>query len=163
VPHAARRHAIRYSERIIVHTSLTARLTPLVGMLALAAAPALALPRVSSPVPADSSHAQAVLSTTPSAFMWSGVYRVHLALGGRDAAPAALVVEREPAGLSGFMLVDERGAPLSAVRVEGDVLRARITTAQGTGELTLRITGDVVTGTLKVGKQRWDVSGQRTA
>jgi hypothetical protein len=163
VPHAARRHAIRHSERIIVHTSLTARLTPLVGMLALAAAPALALPRVSSPVPADSSHAQAVLSTTPSAFMWSGVYRVHIALGGRDAAPAALVVEREPAGLSGFMLVDERGAPLSAVRVEGDVLRARITTAQGTGELTLRITGDVVTGTLKVGKQRWDVSGQRTA
>jgi hypothetical protein len=156
------RHATLHWERIIVRTSISSRWAPLVGALVLAAAPALALPRASSLDTADSSRAQAVSSTAVTPSAWSGVFRVQFALGGRNAAPAAIVVERAGDGLSGFMLVDERGAPLSGIRVDGDVLHARVATAQGSGELTLRIANGEVTGTLKVGKQSWDVTGQRT-
>ena len=153
----------------MVRTSNTLRLASLIGALvvAVAPAPAAALQAVTtvSPVALADSVRTADDNTTHLAprTAWSGVFRVQLSLGTKDAAPAALVVERVLEGLSGFMLVDTRSASLSGIRVEGDMLRARVSTAQGNGELTLRIVGDAVSGTLKVGKQTWEVVGQRSA
>lgn len=116
-----------------------------------------------APTPANAITPTRVAITPAYASAWSGVFRVQFALEGRDAAPAALVVERTTAGASAFMLVDERGLPLGKLRIDGDVLHAVLTSEHGTGELTLHITGDQVIGTYRVGKQRWDVSGQRSA
>lgn len=135
-------------------------LASIVGLVAVTAAPARARPTTHAPVALHAAHAAHAARTTPAP--WSGVFRVQFALAGRHTAPAALVVERPADGLSGFILVDEKGLPLGNLRIDGDVLRARLTTEHGTGDLTLRITGTDVAGTFTVGKQRWDVTGQRT-
>jgi hypothetical protein len=162
-------HAIEW-ERIIVRTSNTLRLASLVGALvvAVAPAPAVALQAVTtvSPVALVDSARTATVDETHLAprTAWSGVFRVQLSLGSREAgAPAAIVIERVLAGPSGFMVVDSRTVSLSEIRVEGDLLRARVTTGDGVGTLMLRVSGDAVSGTLKVGKQTWDVIGQRSA
>ena len=151
----------------MVRTSNTLRLASLIGALvvAVAPAPAVALQAVTTVSPVALVDSARTVDDTHLAprTAWSGVFRVQLSLGTKDAAPAALVVERVLEGLSGFMLVDTRSASLTAIRVEGDMLRARVATAQGNGELTLRIVGDAVSGTLKVGKQTWEVVGQRSA
>jgi hypothetical protein len=151
-----------------VRTSNTLRLASLIGALvvAVAPAPADALQAVATTSPValvDSARTTDAPRTAAPRSAWNGVFRVQLSLGTKDAAPAALVVERVMDELSGFMLVDTRSASLTGIRIEGDVFRARVTTAQGNGELTLRIVGDAVSGTLKVGKQIWDVVGQRSA
>jgi hypothetical protein len=155
-------------ERIIVRTSNTLRLASLVGALVVAAtpAPAVALQAVATVSPialVDSARAVDETRLAPRT-AWSGVFRVQLLLGSQQAgAPAAIVVERVLAAPSGFMMVDTRSVPLGDIRVDGDLLRARVTTGQGEGVLQLRVTGDAVSGTLKVGKQTWDVVGQRSA
>jgi hypothetical protein len=161
------------SERITVRTSITSRLASLAGAIVLAAAPATAVALQIAPAAAAPTASTVALvdsaRTTESAGLvspsvaWSGVFRVQMALGTKSAAPAALIIERAMEGLSGFMLVDTHSVSLSGVRIEGNVLRARVPTASGDGDLTLRIIGDSVSGTLKVGKQTWEVSGQRSA
>ena len=160
-------HAIEW-ERIIVRTSNTLRLASLVGALVVAAAPApaVALQAVTTVSPvalADSARTVDETHLAPRT-AWSGVFRVQLSLGRREVgAPAAIVVERVLAGPSGFMVVDSRTVSLSDIRVDGDMLRARVTTGDGVGTLMLRVSGDAVSGTLKVGRQTWDVVGERSA
>lgn len=153
-----------------MRSSLLVRLASLLatGAVAVAAAAAPVVARAQFTTVAlvrDSANgtlAPSSVARTTSSGAWNGVYRVQLALSGKDAAPAALVVERAADVPSGFMLVDVRGAPLSAIRIDGDTLRARVATAEGVGDLTLRIDGDRVIGTLQVGRHRWDVTGQKT-
>lgn len=151
-----------------MRTSNTLRLASLVGALvvAVAPAPAVALQAVTTVSPValiDSARTVDETHLAPRT-AWSGVFRVQLSLGTREiGAPAAIVIERVLAGPSGFMVVDARTVSLSNIRVEGDVLRARVTTGDGVGVLTLRVTGDTVSGTMKVGKQTWDVVGERSA
>ena len=147
-----------------MRTVTITRLAPLLGALALALAAAPANARAADTTFVTTSTGTVVPAAAAVANgVWTGVFRVHLALAGKDAAPAAIVFERAFDAPSGFMLVDSRGAPLSAIRIDGDVLRARVATANGVGDLTLRLDGGVLTGTLQVGRQRWDVSGQKTA
>ena len=138
-----------------MRTSIASRLAPALGALALFAAPVYALQsRLVTPP------AVVTVASLP-ATSWSGVYRVQLA--GKNAAPAAIIVERTFDGFSAMMLIDEHGTPLTKLRVDGDSLTGRVQTQSGDGVLKLRIDGETITGTLTVGREKWDVTGQRTA
>jgi hypothetical protein len=135
-------------------SSIVSRVIPLVGAIALAATSALAQSHAMPP-----SNTMAIAAAP--AVSWSGVYRVQLE--GKNSAPAAIVVERTQEGLAAIMLIDEHGTPLSRLKIDGDSLSARVATGTGEGILSLRIDGQQITGTLKVGKEKWNITGQRTA
>jgi hypothetical protein len=137
----------------------TARTLALSLALAAAAAPAAAQSSF-TPTPAPSAAAAAASS---AAAMWSGVYRIDVAKGD-EVLPMRVVVERMgPAGVDGTVLLGGTASALANVRLEGGELRATMVTSSGKGELVLRQTDAGVTGTLKVGKATWSVTGERSA
>jgi hypothetical protein len=133
-----------------------ARTLALTLALAAAAAPAAAQTSF-TPAPTAS-----VATTPAAAAAWAGVFRIDVAKGD-EVLPMRVVVERAGAGLDGTVLLGGTASALANVRFEAGELRATMVTSSGKGELVLRQTETGVTGTLKIGKTTWSVSGERSA
>ena len=129
------------------------------GVTMLAAATPAAAQLAYAP---PAAHAAATV-TNPVADRWTGVYRIEARSGG-EAVPMRVIVERAASGsrLDATVLLDNRAAALDKVSGDEDELRAVMTTSAGRGELVLRPTATGVTGTLRVGKITWQVTGERS-
>jgi hypothetical protein len=137
----------------------TARALALSLALASLAAPAAAQ---TSFAPAPAPGAAATQGAAASAAAWSGVYRIDVSKGD-EVLPMRVVVERVGNTLEGTVLLGGTASALANVRFEGGELRATMVTSTGKGELVLRQTEAGITGTLKVGKTTWTVTGGRSA
>ncbi len=116
--------------------------------------------------------AQQVAYTTPSASVtpvaapapsrWVGAYRLTFVDNTGSVLDVRVFVE--PAGdrVVGLLVVDQHASGITAIRTDGDTLRAQIVAEEGKGELVLRNTTDGVAGTLTIGKRVWQVSGARS-
>ena len=138
---------------------LPARTLALSLALAAAAAPIAAQ---SSFTPAPASCAAAAPALSAAAAVWSGVYRIDVAKGD-EVLPMRVVVERVGSSLDGTVLLGGTASALANVRFDNGELRATMVTSSGKGELVLRLTEAGVTGSLKVGKTTWSVTGERSA
>ena len=77
-------------------------------------------------------------------------YRVSITLPNHQRSSAVVLVEHEPQGLTGMLIVD--GSPASAlqrVRIENGVLTAEVVTTSGLADLTLALV-DRSTATLSL-------------
>ena len=61
------------------------------------------------------------------------------------------------------LLVDQRAMQMRVVRADAGTLQASVATEHGAGDLTLRVEGDAMNGTLAAKKHAWKVSGARSA
>ena len=112
-----------------------------------------------TPTPAPAATAAA---TSFAAAAWSGVYRIDVAKG-TEVLPMRVVLERLGGTLDGTVLLGGTASALADVRFEVGELRATLVTSSGRGELVLRQTESRVTGTLKIGKAVWTITGERSA
>ena len=133
--------------------------------LALSLAPAAAAARTAALAgypPAPGPRGAAAPALSAAAAVWSGVYRIDVAKGD-EVLPMRVVVERVGSSLDGTVLLGGTASALANVRFDNGELRATMVTSTGKGELVLRQTEAGVTGTLKVGKTTWSVTGERSA
>jgi len=132
----------------LIQTRSTARS---LAIAALLVAPALVAASTPHPTPRATAHA--VVPVT-------GSYR--LTVASKHARKTAdLVVEQTADGYVGYVLTNESETPLTNIAIQGDTLRAHVTTSAGDGELVLRITDAGITGTLKLPMKTLTVSGER--
>ena len=98
----------------------------------------------------------------PAASRWVGAYRLTFVDNAGSVLDVRVFVE--PAGdrVVGLLVVDQHASGITAIRADGDTLRAQIVAEEGKGELVLRNTADGVAGTLTIGKRVWQVSGARS-
>jgi hypothetical protein len=93
----------------------------------------------------------------------AGIYRLTLTAKNRPEKSVHLVIREIAHGMDGVLLSDENESWLSAVRVDGDTLRATVSTSEGEGEIMLLVTDTLVSGTLTVGHQQIAIRGERSA
>ncbi len=74
-----------------------------------------------------------------------------------------LRLEQGLEGYSAVLLTDSQWVELEEVRLEGETLHARASTSAGRAELTLRVTLDGVSGTMRIGKHTITVKGERAS
>ena len=135
---------------------LTART---LALTAVAAAGALTTP----------AHAQRSYASTPApaaapaAAEWNGIYRLTLTSREEGEVAARVLVERVDGAVDGTLLVSGGSTALTAMRADGDELRARVRTSKGEGTLVLRRSAGGVVGTLTVGQARWEIAGARSS
>jgi hypothetical protein len=100
-----------------------------------------------------------VLAAAPA--QWVGVYRLMFNEPSGAMLDARVIVEPAGSRITGMLIVDQHASGITAIRADGDALRAQIVAQEGRGELVLRNSGEAITGTLTIGKRVWQVSGQR--
>ncbi len=76
--------------------------------------------------------------------------------------PAKVMLEHRSGRLEAMLIVDQRIAAMRVVRSDAESIRAIVTMPDGTGELTLRVSGDTIEGTLTARKHAWKVTGVRS-
>ena len=126
----------------------------LVSLAALGGRPASAQPALAA--------ASVSAAVAPAPEIAPGVYRIALD-NGRETVHARVVMERVGDALEGTVLMEATASALIQVRSENGEIRANMLTSDGRGELVLRPTESGVSGSLKVGKITWSISGQRSA
>lgn len=127
---------------------------------AIALSTVAAAPLSARPVSAALPDTVVATPSAPSA-KWVGVYRLTLAEKDGAMLDTRVLIEPNGASLVGMLLVDQHASGMTDVKVEDEALVARVVTAEGKGTLTLRSGEEGVTGTLKIGKRTWAVSGVR--
>jgi hypothetical protein len=139
------------------YTTRARTLSLALGLATLVAAPApAALAQASfAPAPAAASAEHA------AAAAWVGVYRVDMTKG-TETIPVRVIMERVGESLDGTILVGGTASALGSVQADGMELRAAVTTSAGRGELVLKATATGITGTLKIGKTVWSLTGSRS-
>jgi hypothetical protein len=125
-----------------------------IALSTVAAAPLSARPV--TPAPSDT-----VVTASAPTTKWVGVYRLTLAEKDGAMLDTRVLIEPNGAQLMGMLLVDQHASGMTDVKVENETLIARVVTAEGKGTLELRTASDGITGTLKIGKRTWAVSGAR--
>jgi hypothetical protein len=128
--------------------------------VAAIAVSAAALPAQQVAYAAPSATATSLSASAPAS--WVGAYRLTFAGSTGSLLDVRVIVE--PAGdrVVGLLVVDQHASGITAIRTDGDTLRAQIVAEEGKGELVLRNTADGVAGTLTIGKRVWQVNGARS-
>ena len=121
---------------------------------------AAALPAQQVAYAPPSASAASIAAPAPS--RWVGAYRLTFVDNAGSVLDVRVFVE--PAGdrVVGLLVVDQHASGITAIRTDGDTLRAQIVAEEGKGELVLRNTTDGVAGTLTIGKRVWQVNGARS-
>ena len=133
------------------------------GLAALGTSAARSAAAQGSFAPAPTAGAVASAPMPAALAAWVGVYRVSLTKG-QQTIPLRVVMERVGVSLDGTVMVGTTTSALANVRSsEQGELRAVMLTSEGQGELVLRATATGIVGTLKIGKQTWAVTGERSA
>ena len=136
----------------MTHTS-RARALAALSMIA-AAAPALAAPSDDRLTPSPTASVEV---SAPR-----GVFDVVIERDGQAPMPAKILVEQRANRVEATLIVDERVSSMRVVRSDAQSINASVPTSFGNGELSLRVDGDAIGGTLKAKKRAWKVSGVRT-
>jgi hypothetical protein len=92
-----------------------------------------------------------------------GVFRVVLEADGKVPVPATILLEERAGQLSASLLIDERVSLMRSVQSDGETVRAIVNTSNGLAQLTIRVSGDTVDGTITAKRHAWKVSGTRSA
>jgi len=128
--------------------------------LAAVAVSAAALPAQQVAYGAPSATAASIAAPAPS--RWVGAYRLTFTDKAGSLLDARVIVEPVGDRVVGLLIVDQHASGITAIRADGDMLRAQIVAEEGKGELMLRNTVDGVAGTLTIGKRVWQVNGARS-
>ena len=113
--------------------------------------------------PAERAARSATRSATDGASALRGVFRVVIEEEGRVPVPATIVLEERAGQLAASLLIDERVSLMRSVEVDGETMRAVVNTSNGLAQLTIRVSGNTVDGTITAKKHAWKLSGERSA
>jgi hypothetical protein len=102
------------------------------------------------------------LTPTATAAAPRGVFEVVLQADGAAPVPAKILVEERAGRVEATLILDQRVSAMRVMKSDAQSLQASISTTDGAGQLTLRLDGDAIDGTLKAKKREWKVSGVRS-
>lgn len=106
---------------------------------------------------------QTVVVTSAAPPQLAGIYRLTFSGKGHASKAVHLLLQKNGAEYDGYLLTDGAEAILTDLRFDGDELRASALTSAGKGELTLKLSGNGVTGKLIVGKHVVAITGDRAS